>query len=153
MISRKLHQRPQHRRHRTFRVARPAPVDAAIAQRGNKLLRRERANGVHVRRKENAFLDRAAWRKAGKDIRTALNNVLHFDIQSRLGSSRRQEIRDAPFARQWVALRQKSRIDARQRDQFTREFFDFGHRRRLIPSPTGARQSLLVPCSLAQGSF
>ena len=119
-------QRGEHGGDGTLRVARAAPVQAAIFALRNKL-RSVRADGVQMRREQDGLPDFVSRPQPREDIGTARQDFLKFDFQSGSCGGGRQKIRDAFFARVAVARRQESRVHAGQRDEFRQKFFRARH--------------------------
>jgi hypothetical protein len=133
-------QRGEHRGDGTFRVARAAPVQAAVFALRNKLSS-IRADGVEMRREQNGLPDFIFRQQPRDDVAAAGQDFLEFHFQPGAGGGGGEKIGGVFFAGVRMARRQEGGVDARQSDEFGQQFFRARHGGRM-PRPARGRKPI-----------
>ena len=135
-LARDAHERRQHRRHRTLHVARPAAIDATVAN--------SRLEGVHRHPLDahRVLVDLPQQRVAatagdqGEEIGPPGSTGCRPHAPARLGGESGEPLGDALLPRLGRPRRGQPRVDARLGDQLTKQVDDAS--RHAAPSPAAS---------------
>ena len=122
------HSAREKRGDRSLGIARAASKHPAALGPRRELVGLRHVHRVEVRREQNRLVNFPGRSQARKQIGAVGQDGLKLDVQPRLRAHGGKIFRHASLARVRMSRRQKSRIDAGQRDQFGEESFDVGHR-------------------------